>query len=113
MAGGVQDAQTQLAEFDFLAIFERCARQPGTAASSGSRSARAACTPRAARTLGRRQCAAGGHASSRGYTGVSGTAEACMEHFGLTSTGIMDLAREAMLKKPLVQHPPIGGGPGS
>ncbi|MBM3667432.1 MAG: transketolase family protein [Actinobacteria bacterium] len=41
--------------------------------------------------------------------GVSGTAEACMEHFGLTATGIADLAREAMLKKPLVQHPPIGG----
>jgi transketolase len=41
--------------------------------------------------------------------GVSGTAEACMEHFGLTSTGIIDLVREAMLKKPLVQHPPIGG----
>jgi transketolase len=40
--------------------------------------------------------------------GVSGTAEACMEHFGLTSTGIADLAREALLKKPLVQHPPIG-----
>jgi transketolase len=42
--------------------------------------------------------------------GVSGTAEACMEHFGLTSTGIADLAREAMVKKPLVQHAPIGGG---
>jgi transketolase len=42
--------------------------------------------------------------------GVSGTAEACMEHFGLTSTGIMDLVREAMVKKPLVQHPPIRGG---
>jgi transketolase len=40
--------------------------------------------------------------------GVSGTAEACMEHFGLTSTGIADLVREAMVKKPLVQHPPIG-----
>ena len=40
--------------------------------------------------------------------GVSGTAEACMEHFGLTATGIADLAREALLKKPLVQHPPIG-----
>ncbi len=39
--------------------------------------------------------------------GVSGTAEACMEHFGLTATGITDLAREAMVKKPLVQHPPI------
>jgi transketolase len=42
--------------------------------------------------------------------GVSGTAEACMEHFGLTSTGIADLAREAMVKKPLVQHPPISRG---
>jgi transketolase len=42
--------------------------------------------------------------------GVSGTAEACMEHFGLTSTGIMDVTREAMVKKPLVQHPPIRGG---
>lgn len=40
--------------------------------------------------------------------GVSGTAEACMEHFGLTATGIADLAREAMVKKPLVSHPPIG-----
>jgi transketolase len=41
--------------------------------------------------------------------GVSGTAEACMEHFGLTPVGIADLAREALLKKPLVQHPPIRG----
>ena len=41
--------------------------------------------------------------------GVSGTAEACMEHFGLTASGIADLAREALLKKPLVQHPPIRG----
>jgi transketolase len=41
--------------------------------------------------------------------GVSGTAEACMEHFGLTATGIADLAREALVKKPLVQHPPISG----
>lgn len=45
--------------------------------------------------------------------GVSGTAEACMEHFGLTASGIADLAREALLKKPLVQHPPIHGGPWS
>jgi transketolase len=45
--------------------------------------------------------------------GVSGTAEACMEHFGLTATGIADLAREALLKKPLVQHPPISRGAGS
>ena len=42
--------------------------------------------------------------------GVSGTAEACMEHFGLTATGIADLAREALLKKPMVSHPPIHGG---
>ena len=42
--------------------------------------------------------------------GVSGTAEACMEHFGLTSNGIADLAREALLKKPMVSHPPIHGG---
>jgi len=42
--------------------------------------------------------------------GVSGTAEACMEHFGLTATGIADVAREAMVKKPLVSHPPIGRG---
>jgi len=41
--------------------------------------------------------------------GVSGTAEACMEHFNLTATGIADLAREALVKKPLVQHPPISG----
>ena len=41
--------------------------------------------------------------------GVSGTAEACMEHFGLTSNGIADLAREALLKKPIVSHPPIHG----
>src|SRR5262249_7639562 len=44
---------------------------------------------------------------------VSGTAEACMEHFGLTASGIADLAREALLKKPIVQHPPISGGPWS
>ena len=41
--------------------------------------------------------------------GVSGTAEACMEHFGLTANGIADLAREALLKKPMVSHPPIHG----
>jgi transketolase len=45
--------------------------------------------------------------------GVSGTAEACMEHFGLTASGIADLAREALLKKPIVGHPPIHGGPWS
>ena len=31
--------------------------------------------------------------------GVSGTAEACMEHFGLTASGIADLAREALLEE--------------
>ena len=41
--------------------------------------------------------------------GVSGTAEACMEHFGLTARGIVDIAREALLKKPMVSHPPIHG----
>jgi transketolase len=41
--------------------------------------------------------------------GVSGTAEACMEHFGLTSGRIADRAREALLLKPIVQHPPIRG----
>jgi transketolase len=41
--------------------------------------------------------------------GVSGTAEACMEHFGLTASGIADRAREALLLKPIVQHPPIHG----
>lgn len=42
--------------------------------------------------------------------GVSGTAEACMEHFGLTASGIADRAREALVLKPIVQHPPIHGG---
>jgi transketolase len=42
--------------------------------------------------------------------GVSGTAEACMEHFGLTASGIADIAREALLNKPIVSHPPIHGG---
>jgi transketolase len=41
--------------------------------------------------------------------GVSGTAEACMEHFGLTAGRIADRAREALLLKPIVQHPPIHG----
>ena len=41
--------------------------------------------------------------------GVSGTAEACMEHFGLTASGIVEHAREALLKKPIVSHPPIHG----
>jgi transketolase len=41
--------------------------------------------------------------------GISGTAEACMEHFGLTARGIVDRAREALLLKPIVSHPPIRG----
>jgi transketolase len=41
--------------------------------------------------------------------GVSGTGEACMEHFGLTSRGIVDKAREALVLKPIVSHPPISG----
>jgi transketolase len=42
--------------------------------------------------------------------GVSGTAEACMEHFRLTASGIVDRARDALLLKPIVSHPPIHGG---
>ncbi len=42
--------------------------------------------------------------------GLSGTGEACMEHFGLTAAGIVDRAREALLLKPIVSHPPIHGG---
>jgi transketolase len=42
--------------------------------------------------------------------GISGTAEACMEHFGLTASGIADRAREALLLKPIVTHTPIKGG---
>ncbi len=41
--------------------------------------------------------------------GVSGTGEACMEHFGLTSRGIADRAREALVLKPIVSHPPLHG----
>jgi transketolase len=41
--------------------------------------------------------------------GVSGTAEACMEHFNLTASGIAEQAREALLQKPIVSHPPIHG----
>jgi transketolase len=41
--------------------------------------------------------------------GISGTGEACMEHFGLTAPGIVDRAREALLLKPIVSHPPIHG----
>jgi hypothetical protein len=29
-----------------------------------------------------------------------------MEHFGLTASAIADRAREAMMKKPIVSHPP-------
>jgi transketolase len=41
--------------------------------------------------------------------GVSGTGEACMEHFGLTSRGIADRVREALVLKPIVSHPPLHG----
>ena len=41
--------------------------------------------------------------------GVSGTGEACMEHFGLTARGIADRAREALVLKPIVSHPPLFG----
>jgi transketolase len=41
--------------------------------------------------------------------GVSGTGEACMEHFGLTARGIADRAREALLLKPIVSRPPLFG----
>lgn len=41
--------------------------------------------------------------------GISGTGEACMEHFGLTASGIADRAREALLLKPIVSHPPLLG----
>lgn len=41
--------------------------------------------------------------------GVSGTGEACMEHFGLTARGIADRVREALVLKPIVSHPPIHG----
>ena len=39
--------------------------------------------------------------------GLSGTGEACMEHFGLTTRGIADRAREALVLKPIVSHPPL------
>jgi transketolase len=42
--------------------------------------------------------------------GVSGTAEACMEYFGLTSRAIADRARDALALKPIVAHRPIMGG---
>ena len=41
--------------------------------------------------------------------GVSGTGEACMEHFGLTAHGIADRAREALVLKPIVSRPPRFG----
>jgi transketolase len=41
--------------------------------------------------------------------GISGTGEACMEHFGLTSRGIADRAREALVLKPIVSHPHLFG----
>jgi transketolase len=41
--------------------------------------------------------------------GISGTGEACMEHFGLTARGIADRAREALVMKPIVSRPPLFG----
>ena len=41
--------------------------------------------------------------------GVSGTGEACMEHFGFTARGIADRAREALVLKPIVSRPPLFG----
>jgi transketolase len=41
--------------------------------------------------------------------GLSGTGEACMEHFGLTARGVADRAREALLLKPIVSRPPLFG----
>ena len=40
---------------------------------------------------------------------VSGTGEACMEHFGLTARGIADRAREALVLKPIVSRAPLFG----
>jgi transketolase len=40
---------------------------------------------------------------------VSGTGEACMEHFGLTARGIADRAREALVLKPIVSRGPLFG----
>jgi transketolase len=41
--------------------------------------------------------------------GLSGTGEACMEHFGLTARAIADRAREALVLKPIVSRaPPFG-----
>jgi transketolase len=41
--------------------------------------------------------------------GISGTGEACMEHFGLTASGIADRAREALVLKPIVSRAPLFG----
>ena len=41
--------------------------------------------------------------------GLSGTGEACMEHFGLTPRGIADRVREALVLKPIVSRPPLFG----
>ena len=41
--------------------------------------------------------------------GVSGTGEACMEHWGLTARGIADRVREALVLKPIVSRPPLFG----
>jgi transketolase len=41
--------------------------------------------------------------------GISGSSEACMEHFGLTASGIVDRAREALVLKPIVSRPPLFG----
>jgi transketolase len=41
--------------------------------------------------------------------GISGTGEACMEHFGLTARAIADRAREALVLKPIVSRPPLFG----
>jgi transketolase len=41
--------------------------------------------------------------------GLSGTGEACMEHFGLTARGIADRVREALVLKPIVSRPPLFG----
>jgi transketolase len=41
--------------------------------------------------------------------GLSGTGEACMEHFGLTAHGIADRAREALVLKPIVSRGPLFG----
>ncbi len=40
---------------------------------------------------------------------LSGTGEACMEHFGLTASAIGDRAREALLLKPIVSRAPLFG----